>query len=81
MVDGSNESLEHADQEYDPILRKGITLQKSFKKVDVPIFSGEIALILKKRSPLSLDMISFLPIKNAASLFPITVMNYQVNQQ
>ena len=35
MVDGSNESLEHADQEYDPILRKGITLQKSFEKVDV----------------------------------------------
>ena len=36
MVDGSNESLEHADQEYDPILRKGITLQNSFEKVDVP---------------------------------------------
>ena len=35
MVDGSNESLEHADQEYDPILRKGITLQNSFEKVDV----------------------------------------------
>ena len=35
MVDGSNESLEHADQEYDPILRKGVTLQNSFEKVDV----------------------------------------------
>ena len=35
VVDGSNESLEHADQEYDPILWKGITLQNSFEKVDV----------------------------------------------
>ena len=35
MVDGSNESLYHPDEESDPILRKGIPLQKSFQKVDV----------------------------------------------
>ena len=35
MVDGSNESLYRPDEESDPILRKGIPLQKSFQKVDV----------------------------------------------
>ena len=40
MVDGSNESLEHADEEYDPILPEGITLQNSFEKVDVNTVQG-----------------------------------------
>ena len=35
VVDGSNESLEHADEEYDAFLWKGMPLQKSFEKVDV----------------------------------------------
>ena len=43
MVDGSNESLEHADQEYGPILREGITLQNSFEKVDVLPVSEKMA--------------------------------------
>ena len=34
MVDGSNESLYRPDEESDPILRKGIPMQKSFQKVD-----------------------------------------------
>ena len=48
MVDGSNESLEHADQEYDPILRKGITLQNSFEKVDVAVVYLKCPLFLRK---------------------------------
>jgi len=35
LVDGSNESLYHPDEESDPILWKGIPLQKSFQKVYV----------------------------------------------
>ena len=32
---GSNESLWYPNQEFDPTLRKGTPLQKSFQKVDV----------------------------------------------
>ena len=35
MVDGSNESLYHANEEFDPNLCTGVPLQKSFEKVDV----------------------------------------------
>ena len=35
MVDGSNESLYRPDEESDPILRKGIPLQKCYQKLDV----------------------------------------------
>ena len=54
MVDGSNESLEHADQEYGPILREGITLQNSFEKVDVPkaVFISDPPTTVLKLFPL-----------------------------
>ena len=35
MVDGSNESLYHANEEFDPNLCTGVPLQKSFENVDV----------------------------------------------
>ena len=35
VVDGSNESLYHANEEFDPNLCTGVPLQKSFEKVDV----------------------------------------------
>ena len=35
LVDGSNESLYHPDEESDPNLRKGIPLQKNLKIIDV----------------------------------------------
>ena len=35
MVDGSNESFYHANEEFDPNLCTGVPLQKSSEKVDV----------------------------------------------
>ena len=35
MVDGSNESLYHANEEFDPNLCTGVPLQKSLEIVDV----------------------------------------------
>ena len=35
VVDGSNESLYHPDEESDPNLRKGIPLQKNLKIINV----------------------------------------------
>ena len=35
MVDGSNESLYHPEEEFDPNLRTGIPLQNSSEIVDV----------------------------------------------
>jgi len=40
LVDGSNESLYHPDEESDPILRKGIPLQKNVKIIDVTTKPG-----------------------------------------
>ena len=40
MVDGSNESLYHANEEFDPNLCTGVPLQKSLEIVDV----GSLAL-------------------------------------
>ena len=54
MVDGSNESLYCPDEESDPILRKGIPLQKSFQKVDVWGISGHV-----QNDPLRLGPTSF----------------------
>ena len=39
VVDGSNESLEHADEDLDTLLRKYSPLQKIFKKSSVRIIS------------------------------------------
>ena len=38
MVDGSNESLYHANEEFDPNLCTGVPLQKSLEIVDVNQF-------------------------------------------
>ena len=35
MVEAQMKAFLHTDEEYDPILRKGIPLQNSFEKVDV----------------------------------------------
>ena len=35
VIDGSNESLQHPDEESDPNLQKGIPWLKSFQTVDV----------------------------------------------
>ena len=41
MVDGSNESLYHANEEFDPNLCTGVPLQKSLEIVDVrSLFPG-----------------------------------------
>ena len=37
VVDGSNESLYHANEEFDPNLCTGVPLQKSFENVYVTI--------------------------------------------
>ena len=39
VVDGSNESLEHADEDLDTLLRKYSPLQKIFKKSSVCVFT------------------------------------------
>ena len=42
VVDGSNESLYHANEEFDPNLCTGVPLQKSFEKVDVRKFNRKV---------------------------------------
>ena len=46
MVDGSNESLYHANEEFDPNLCTGVPLQKSFEKVDVSMASYNFPEVL-----------------------------------
>ena len=46
LVDGSNESLYHPDEESDPYLQKGIPLQKNLKVIEA-LDEGVLAAALK----------------------------------
>ena len=73
VVDGSNESLEHADEDLDTLLRKYSPLQKIFKKSSVfGIAMSVLKIQLQLPRTLCRQLVQYLTIKHITVKSPLT---------